>query len=160
MTQAWPAELLPFVEIIDQGISAIAASHDAALVPSIMRAVGTHLDAAAGEITLYLPLGASRQLLQDIAATGRLAVVFSQPTTHRAVQIKTTRMRTRALEPTDLPRLARYLAALTRELGRIGHPPEFTRAMLAHRPEETVALVLVPEQAFDQTPGAARRSAA
>jgi hypothetical protein len=62
----------------------------------------------------------SRQLLQDIASTGRLAVVFSEPSTHRTVQVKAKGARTRAAEESDLPLLQRYLESMERELGLIG----------------------------------------
>ncbi|CAA9420717.1 MAG: hypothetical protein AVDCRST_MAG51-1992, partial [uncultured Ramlibacter sp.] len=52
-----------------------------------------------------------------------------------------------------LPILARYLASMEHEIQRVGYPPSVTRAMLAHRLEDVVAVTFTPEQAFEQTPG-------
>jgi hypothetical protein len=53
----------------------------------------------------------------------------------------------------DRPLLARYLGSMEHEIGRVGYPPVVTRAMLAHKLEDVVAVTFTPEQAFDQTPG-------
>ncbi|MES2936974.1 MAG: hypothetical protein V4864_04785 [Pseudomonadota bacterium] len=136
-----------------RGVSVIVSSRDAALRPSVMRAVGSTVSADGGDITVYLARTQSRQLLQDIAATGHIAVVFSEPSTHRTVQLKATRAQLRNAGPEDLPELARYLASMENEIQRVGHPPPMTRAMLAHRLDDLVAVSFRPEQAFDQTPG-------
>ena len=139
--------------LLARGVSAIAASRDAQLRPSVMRAVGTHIDAANGEVTIYLSRAQSRQLLQDVAAGGPLAVVFSQPSTHRTVQLKTSAARVRSAVAGDEPHLAHYLAAIEQELGAIGIPAHFAQAMFACRLDDVVAVSFLPEQAFDQTPG-------
>lgn len=141
------------IAMIDKGVSAIVASRDAALRPSLMRAVGSRIAPDGSEVTLWLARGSARQLLLDIAATGRIAVVFSEPATHRTVQLKGSRVRLRDAAEADRPLLARYLASMEHEIALVGHAPHYVRAMLSHRLEETVALSFVPEAAFDQTPG-------
>ncbi len=145
-----PAEMLA---MIDRGVSVIVGSRDAQLRPSLMRAVGGRTGPGDGEITVYLARPQSRQVLQDIAANGRIAVVFSQPSTHRSIQVKACGAVLREAGPQDHPELARYLAAMEREIELAGFAPELTRAMLACRPEDVVAVTFRPEQAFDQTPG-------
>jgi hypothetical protein len=150
-----PAPRLPpdTLATMQRGVSVIVGSRDAALRPSVMRAVGSKVAADGGEITVYLARSQSRQLLQDIAATGHIAVVFSEPATHRTLQLKATRAQLRNAGPEDAPQLERYLASMEREVQRVGFAPEITRAMLAHRLEDVVAVSFRPEQAFDQTPG-------
>jgi hypothetical protein len=145
-----PPELLAMML---RGVSVIAASHDAQLRPSLMRAVGSALAPDGSTVTIYLVREQSRQLLQDLAAGGRLAVVFSEPSTHRSVQLKAARTQLRDAAPQDAPVLARYLASMEREIEILGHSAPFARAMLAHRLEQVVAVSFVPEQAFEQTPG-------
>jgi hypothetical protein len=150
MTPRLPPETLAAMA---RGVSVIVGSRDAALRPSVMRAVGSKVAEGGAEITVYLSRTQSRQLLQDIAATGHIAVVFSEPSTHRTVQLKASRASLRNAGPEDAPELARYLASMEREILRVGYPPEMTRAMLAHRLDDVVAVRFVPEKAFDQTPG-------
>jgi len=139
--------------MIDRGVSVIVGSRDAQLRPSVMRAVGSRVGPADGEITVYLSRPQSRRVLQDIAANGHLAVVFSEPSTHRSVQLKAGAASLRSAGADDQPRLASYLASMEREIQLVGFAPELTRAMLACRLEDVVAVSFRPELAFDQTPG-------
>jgi hypothetical protein len=145
-----PADLLAMMR---RGVSVIVGSRDAALRPSLMRAVGSDVSADGARITVYLARSQSRQLLQDIAATGHVAVVFSEPASHRTLQLKASSARTRPAESADEPLLARYLASMEVEIQRVGYSAEIARAMLAHRLDDVVAVTFTPEQAFDQTPG-------
>jgi hypothetical protein len=140
------------VAMMARGVSVIVASHDAALRPNLMRAVGSRIEGD-GAITVYLARRQSRQVVQDLAATGHIAVVFSEPSTHRSVQLKATRVEMRSAEAQDTPVLERYRQAMEREIQQVGFAPPLTRAMLAHRLDDLVAVRFTPEQAFDQTPG-------
>jgi hypothetical protein len=145
-----PPELLAALE---RGVSVIVGSRDAGLRPSIMRAVGSRVEDGGRKITVFVSRRQSRQLVQDIAATGHVAVVFSEPSTHRTVQLKATRATLRNATPDDEPLLARYLASMEHEIQQVGFPPRVTRAMLAHKLDDLVAIGFEPEVAFDQTPG-------
>jgi hypothetical protein len=150
MAASLPSDL---VAIMARGVSVIVASRDAALRPSLMRAVGSRVEADGRDITVYLSRPQSRQLVQDLAATGHIAVVFSVPSTHRSVQLKASRVEMRNADADDAPVLARYLASMENEVQQVGFAPPLTRAMLAHRLDDVVAVRFTPEQAFDQTPG-------
>ena len=150
MATTLPADL---VAMMARGVSVIVGSRDAKLRPSIMRAVGSRVEADGRDITVYLSRPQSRQLVQDLAATGHIAVVFSVPSTHRSVQLKASRVEMRNADADDAPVLARYLASMEHEVQQVGFAPPLTRAMLAHRLEDVVAVRFTPEQAFDQTPG-------
>jgi hypothetical protein len=139
--------------MIARGVSVIVASRNAALRPSLMRAVGSRLETGEPAITLYLSRPQSRQLLEDIAATGHVAVVFSEPSTHRSVQLKAASVQMRSADAGDMAALASYLRSMEREITQIGFSAPLARAMLAHRLEDVVAVRFTPEQAFEQTPG-------
>ena len=145
-----PADLLAMMA---RGVSVNVASRDLAHRPSLMRAVGSKVSPDGRSITVYVSRRQSRQLVQDVAATGRIAAVFSEPATHRTVQVKSTRAVLRNAEAADEPVMAAYLVAMEHEIQRVGYAPALTRAMLAHRLDDLVAISFEPEQAFDQTPG-------
>jgi hypothetical protein len=145
-----PPDLLAMIE---RGVSVVVGSRDAAMRPSLMRAVGSSVEGGGRSITLFVSRRQSRQLVQDIAATGHVAAVFSEPATHRTVQVKAARAELRNAVPEDEAVLARYLASMEHEIQRVGYPPHMTRAMLAHRLDDLVAISFEPELAFDQTPG-------
>ena len=127
------------VAMMARGVSVIVGSRDVQMRPSIMRAVGSRVAPDGSAITVYLAREQSRQLLQDIAATGHVAVVFSQPATHCTMQVKARQAGLRRATADDAPVLAAYLAAMEQEIQAVGYPPAVTRAMLAHRLDEAVA---------------------
>ena len=139
--------------MLDAGISVIVSSCGPDLVPSVMRAVGSLVGPQGRLFTVYLCRSQSKQLLRDVARSGRLAAVFSQPSTDKTVQLKTRAARLREAREDDVPVLQRYLRNMERELGLLGFLPVYARAMLAHRLDDVVAIEFEPEQAFDQTPG-------
>jgi hypothetical protein len=136
-----------------RGVSVIVSSCGHDLTPSLMRAVGSQVSPQGERITVFLNRQQSTQLLRDVASTGRVAVVFSEPHSHRTVQVKSSQARLREITPDDAPALQRYLEAMQGELDRIGFAPDFAAAMLAHRFDDLSAIEFTPSQAFDQTPG-------
>lgn len=153
-----PASLLSpeHIAMMDKGVSVIVSSRDSAHRPSLMRAVGSALqplDGGGWRITVFLARPSSRQLLQDLAATGQIAVVFSEPISHRTVQVKAAQVEIRQAVAADATALQRYLHSMEHEVGLVGFGPAFVKVMLAHRLEDLVAISFVPSQAFDQAPG-------
>jgi len=142
-----------FLAMMVRGVSVIVSASDAGLVPSVMRAVGSQVSASGDHITVFLNRSQSVQLLRNVATTDRLAVVFSEPGTHRTLQLKARGVRIREAAQSDVPTLERYLDSMKVELGRVGIGPPLVAAMLAHRLDDVVALEFTPEEAFDQTPG-------
>jgi hypothetical protein len=136
-----------------RGVSVIVSACSLDFTPSVMRAVGSQMSPDGSRITVFLARGQSRQLLQDVASTGRVAVVFSEPYSHRTVQVKARHVTLREACDEDRPVLEAYLASMQHELSRVGFGADFVRAVLAYRLDDVVALAFAPEQAFDQTPG-------
>ena len=146
-----PADLL---EMMARGVSGIVATRDAAHQTHLLRAVGSQIRDDGQRVTVYLSRRQSAELLADIAANGQIAVVFSEPSTHRSVQLKSTHATARTWQDSDAEVLARYLHSMEHEVAQVGFGPPFTQAMLAPQPGDVVAVSFCPEQAFDQTPGA------
>ncbi|PZO13962.1 MAG: hypothetical protein DCF26_15900 [Burkholderiales bacterium] len=139
--------------MMDGGVSVIVSSCGSDLAPSVMRAVGSRIGDGGRRITVFVCRSQSAQLLKDVARSARLAAVFSQPSTHKTVQLKTRSARLREATDEDVPALQRYLRGMESELTRIGFGAVYARAMLAHRLDDVVAIEFEPELAFDQTPG-------
>lgn len=140
--------------LIRRGVSAIVASASLDQVPSLMRALGTAVHDDGHRFTVYLARSQAGQLLHDIATTGRMAVVYSQPSTHRTVQLKTRQVRLREAGMDDVPHLERYREAMANELTPLGFGPAYVQAMLAWQLDDLVAIDFTPDEGFDQTPGA------
>ena len=129
------------IAMVAKGVSAIVASRDAALRPSIMRAVGSHISGDWQEVTVYLRRSQSEQLLQDIAHTGEITVVFSVPSTHQTLQLKARRATQRPAHDGDLPVLQAYLQSMVQEVGQVGYGPQYVAAMLAAPLQDVVEVV-------------------
>ena len=155
MQTVGPISLLTpeLLAMIGRGVSVIVSSCSHDLTPSVMRAVGSLVSPAGDRITVFLNRGQSDQVLRDVASTGRVAVVFSEPHSHRTVQVKSAHARLREVTPDEAPALQRYLRAMQGELDRVGFSAEFAAAMLAHRLDDLSAIEFSPEHAYDQTPG-------
>lgn len=133
--------------------SIIAASRDARGRPSLMRACGLRIDAVHGVLSIFLARSQAARLLDDIAASRRVAVVVSEPSTHRTMQLKGVDARVDPAAPEDLATLPPYADQLDAELQSIGLPPSFARAMIAVDPADVVAVRFTPTEIYDQTPG-------
>lgn len=141
------------IAMIAKGVSAIVASRDARLRPSLMRAVGADIAPDGREVTVWLARRSGARVLDDLAARGQIAVVFSEPATHRTVQLKASRVQLRPAHADDRPVLSRYLESMVHEVGLVGYGRRYVQAMLAHQLDDLVAVSFRPEHAFDQTPG-------
>ncbi|WP_374666755.1 GAF domain-containing protein [Ramlibacter sp.] len=136
-----------------RGVSVIVGSRDANGRPSVMRAVGSVVREGGAAITVFLARRQSARLIADLEATGHVAVVFSQPSTHRTLQLKARTVQLRPATADDEPALATYLASMEVEIQAVGLTSAIARAMLSHQLADLVAVSFTPEEAFDQTPG-------
>ena len=153
-TRPEPASIPPqMLALMVKGVSVIVSAAGLDLHPSLMRAMGSAVAPDGSCITVYLSRSQSVQLLQDISSTRRLAVVFTQPHSHRALQLKGTLLEIRPAEPSDLQALDHYRASMVQELSLIGYGPEYAHAMFRCAIEDLAAVRFTPLQAFDQTPG-------
>jgi len=141
------------IRFLERGVSVSVASSDRAKRLRLGRALGCRASADGAWLSVYLDRAASGALLAAIAETGRVAVVITEPSTHRSVQVKGEDARVGALEPEEAGIPAHHTDAFVVELAGIGFTEDFTRALMAHDPADVVAVRLRPAAVFDQTPG-------
>jgi len=73
--------------LIDGGAGVSVASRDRALLPNLVRALGGRVEPS-GEISVFLSGTDGASVLADLHASDTIAVVSSQPSTHRTLQLK------------------------------------------------------------------------
>jgi hypothetical protein len=144
-----PPDVAAFVQ---GGVSITVASRDDRLVPSIAKGVGCRVGAGA-ELTVFAFACAAETVARDVARHGEVAVVFSQPTTNRTVQVKGHGAAIVAAQPADAAVVRRYLALFAAELQPLGWDQHYVDALLGHDPSELLALRIVVSGLFQQTPG-------
>jgi hypothetical protein len=134
-------------------VSIIAASRSAGREPHLVRAVGCHIDATGERVTLLLAISHAGELLADIRANGRIAVVFSEPSSHRTVQLKGSDAAAVPLEEEHCRLLAAYRQRMVPELAIFGFDEAWVRALLGCSGAEIVPVRFTPREAWLQTPG-------
>ncbi|MFO1341263.1 MAG: hypothetical protein U1F53_24090 [Burkholderiaceae bacterium] len=145
-----PEEVATFIQ---RGLSITLAGRDDRLVPSIAKGVGCRVSADRREVTVLVFADAAEAAVRDIAGNQRVAVVFSQPTTDRTVQLKGRDARSVPPAPSDLALVRRHLALFAAELGPLGWDQAFVDTLLWHDPSQLLAIRFTPDGAYAQTPG-------
>jgi hypothetical protein len=141
-------------ELIARRVSIIVGSRDAALRPHVMRAVGCRLSDDRRRVTLLMPARSSQAVLADLRANGQIAVVFSEPTTHRTLQVKGEDAVVTPCGPDDAALAERTLQGFADEIGQLGFTAEVAQTILAHG-HDLLAVHFSVAAAFEQTPGPA-----
>ncbi len=150
-------QLVDSCALLREALSVIVGTRDAANRPHVVRAFGFRLHpsgVAANGITVFLDLTGAAQVVADVRDNGHAAVVFCRPSTHKSVQFKSSSARIEPPQPGDRALVQNYIEQITAEICSMGYPAATVRGMFNHRPEQLINLTFVPDQVFDQTPGA------
>lgn len=148
---AFPPEHLAQLQ---RRVSIMVASRDDRLVPHLVRGLGCRLQDEPLRITVLLSAKGSEQVLDDLRCSDRIAVTFSEPSTHRTIQFKGQAIEIRPGERADREMAAAYAQRLCDELVPLGYPYPLIAGLVAHDPFQLVAVSFIPQASFDQTPGA------
>jgi hypothetical protein len=143
-------ELAAFLQ---SGIALHVASIGPGNVPHITRAAGCRVSADRLAVTVYLVESHGREVVEQLRANGKIAVVFTRPRSHRTVQLKGVDARVSTPRPADLAEVDRQVEAFGEELGSIGFPGRFGRTLAGTSASGFAAITFTPSAAFVQTPG-------
>lgn len=138
---------------IQQGISISVASRDVRHVPSLSRAVGCRISDDGKQLDVIVLHSQSESLLSDIDRTGVIAVVFSQPTTHRSLQIKGTDAVKGVASELHAELTRSYTSAFAAELAQLGFGADFSARMFAWEANDLRVIRFTPCDLYQQTPG-------
>jgi hypothetical protein len=135
-------------------VSVIVASRNAELVADVVRGCGCRVSRDRRQLTVLVEPGRASTLLDDVAANGMIAVVFSQPSTHQTIQLKGTDARVVRVTAADRAAARQHLRDWSEDLARIGFDAPFSAALHGGT-GELAAIRFTPTAAFQQTPGPA-----
>jgi hypothetical protein len=144
---ALPAEL---VELVEGGVSVLIGTRDEALRPECLRGVGCLVDRDRRGLRILMNERTAARTVANLRAGSPIAVCFSRPMDHRAVQIKGA---CRALREADVHEQAaagRYLAAYSEALYLVGMSRAISHRM---RVSPTIVAEIDVRELFHQTPG-------
>jgi hypothetical protein len=141
-------------DFIESGeVSLYVAGCDAQRHPLATRAFGCRVSPESGEVTTWASRLAAPELLEDISANGRLALVVSHVETCKTFQLKTVNAEVVPADSADYPRVIAYHDAFIRQTLRMGYPEAMLRSMMQYRLDKLAAIVFAPSAVFAQTPG-------
>jgi hypothetical protein len=135
------------------GVSMGIAACTADAVPVHVRAIGCRISADRRQVTMFVPARQAEPVLRCIRESGAVAAVFTEPSSHRTVQVKARDAQRVPLQAGDLERVEAYREAFAQELERIGFPREIVATLLACPAGEIVGIRFTPAEAYSQTPG-------
>lgn len=150
MTLVLSPELVAFLE---SGVSLSAASRNRRLLPSVSRVLACRVLADSGRIQLWLARSHSEQLLRDCLDCDRIALVASDPPTHRTWQIKGDEVTECVVAEDDAQRVRQHVREFASVITTLEFAPTFGHALYQHKVDELVSLSFVPRELFEQTPG-------
>jgi hypothetical protein len=138
---------------IQGGVSVIVASRSADMVADAVRGCGCRVARDRRSVTVIVQPDRAGAVLANIAVNGMIAVVFSQPSTHRTIQVKGTDAQVVRIAAGDRALAERHLLAWVDDLCSVGYGREFARTLHGEAPGALVAIRFTPTSAFQQTPG-------
>lgn len=157
---ALPGSILTaaMAEFCQSGISIVLASCDGGPSPVIGRGVACRV-MAGGPMRIVLRNSSNGALLKALGRGARLAVTFTQPTTHFSLQLKSPSARIVPADALDVPAAHGQTAKFRQEIMAVGYSECFAAAYCGFEPHDLLTITCTPEQAFLQTPGPSAGSA-
>jgi hypothetical protein len=141
------------VAFLEGGVSIVAASRRAGILPVVARAAGCRVSADRQSVAILVSCTQGAELLDALRGGAPIAVVFGVPSSHRTIQLKGAAATLEPLAPGDQELLRRYADAFVADVCPLGYREALVRAIVAGEPEDFVAVFFTPGAAFDQTPG-------
>lgn len=135
------------------GVSISLASCAPDRLPSMSRGLGCKLIDSGRQVSIFIRRSQSEELLGNIRSSGRVANVFSLPSSNRTLQLKGIDARIVPFAAEDIPVIEAHIAEFLLEVVPLGMPEAVVRAILAYQPDDLVSVVYSPCAAFSQTPG-------
>jgi hypothetical protein len=135
------------------GVTISVASRDDACRPSVGRALGCRVAPDRSRVTLFLARTPNVRLLDDLVRSRAVSVCFSQPSTHRTIQLKGGDALIGPVDARDLTLMRVQIDAKVAELVPLGYEEALVRNVFSGAPNDIVAVSFTPTSAFMQTPG-------
>lgn len=137
---------------IQTGVSISLAACGPDRLASMSRGLGCKV-LEGGRVAVFIKRSQSAELLDNIRGSGRVANVFSLPSSNRTVQLKGSDARVLPFDPADLPLVAAHIDAFVDEVVPLGLTEEVVRTVFAYSPDDLATVVYTPRAAYSQTPG-------
>ena len=140
------------LEYLQHRVVVSVASRSPDHVPSVVRCMGFRVHSEQ-RLAVFVRTSHAARVLDDIRSSGLAAIVFSEPSTHRTLQLKTHDAVIGPLEEGDWPVIGAHADAAVAELGPLGYSESWIRKVFEATPAQVQAIRFTVSSAFAQTPG-------
>ncbi len=137
-------------EYLEGGVATHAGSSDPGGHPDAAIAWGCGVHADRRTVTILVNAPRSERLLGNLRDTGQIAVIFGDPVTYRAVQLKGRCLKISDPTDDDIARARKHRESFYTTTALVGDPPEAIGNLYM---EDFIRIDMTVEAAFDQTPG-------
>lgn len=138
---------------MQRGVSLSVGSCSTGNLPHVTRALGCWIAPDRRTVRILVSRRQSVEVLADIGKNAAIAVVFSDPSTLRTVQLKGRDATEEIASEDDAQVVAAYRHAFVKMLDPHGYDEAAVSTALAISRPDIVALRFTPCAAFTQTPG-------
>lgn len=130
----------------------IAASSRHA-IPVHVRAIGCRVSPDLCRVTVFVCAPQAEPVLTCLRDNSAVAAVFTDPVTHRTVQLKGRDAKAVPREDGDLAIVETYRTAFVHAVAPLGFEEMPIRTMLSCPASDIVGISFTPTEAYSQTPG-------
>jgi hypothetical protein len=134
-------------------ISSAVAARSVSNQPSIAKGLAVRVRSDRRVVEVFVDADRSVALLEHVRAGSPVAVVCSEPRSHRTIQIKGQRADIEAITAGDEKFVADRVDTLVAHIVPLGYRDDPLRAYWAFAPAKLVKVVFAASAAFLQTPG-------
>jgi len=134
-------------------ISSALAARDASNQPSVAKALGVRVQPDQQVLEVFVDADRASALLSDLRAGSPVALVSSEPKSHRTIQVKGPHADIGPLAPGDAEFVAARVDAIVAHIVPLSYYDAALRAYFAFTPTALLRVVFTATAAFLQTPG-------
>jgi len=139
------------VLFLEGPVSIIVAARADGLATELMQAVGARVNDD-GTLSVIVARDEGPLVLRAIDTSRSIAVVFSRPSTHQTVQLKSSDARWAPATEVERAVALGYRSALRNELASVGFGGAYADAIVGAS-NDLISIRFTPHEAYQQTPG-------
>ena len=138
---------------LQTGVSISLAACNAARLACMSRGMGCKVLDGGGRMAVFIKRSQAQELLDNIAANGKVACVFSLPSSNRTLQLKGADAVVQAFDPVDMAIVAHHVDEFVLEVVPLGMAEQVVRTVFACTLDDLATVVFSASAVFSQTPG-------
>jgi hypothetical protein len=138
---------------VQAGVSISLAASGQDRLPSMSRGMGCKVLDGGNKLGVFVRRTQASDLLENIRCSGKVANVFSLPSSNRTLQLKGVDAQVLSFDPADRPVIEKHIADFLLEVLPLGLLEDVVRTLFAYAVDDLVTVAYSPCAAFSQTPG-------